>query len=94
MKTARRKAGRSQFQNRLGISPAFQSAQDRVEKICSQAEISSLENRRFFVLVDRNDHLGIFHSGQVLDRPGDTNGNVQIRCNNLAGLTTCQSFGA
>ena len=39
-----------------------------VEQVGDKAVIGYLEDRCVFVLVDRNDHLGVFHAGQVLDR--------------------------
>jgi hypothetical protein len=72
------------------------------EQISHQAVISHLEDRRFFVLVDRNDHFGVFHTGQMLDRAGNTDRNVQLWRNDFAGLTdlhvvryeTCVDCGA
>ena len=49
------------------------------EQVSDQTVIGYLEDRRFFILVDRNDHFGIFHTGQVLDRAGDTDSDVQLR---------------
>src|SRR3990167_7320300 len=40
---------------------------DGFEQVSHQAIIGHLEDRRFFVLVDRNDHFGVFHAGQVLE---------------------------
>ena len=39
----------------------------RVEEIGDEAEIRDLEDRRFLILVDRDDDLGIFNPGEVLD---------------------------
>src|SRR5690554_2703244 len=72
------------------------------KQIRNQAVISNLEDRRFFILVDRNDHLGIRHTGQVLDGTGDADCDVQLRRNDLAGLAnlhvvryeTCVNRGA
>ena len=35
------------------------------EQVRYQTIISNLEDRCFFILVDRNDHLGIGHTGQM-----------------------------
>src|SRR5690606_11928182 len=59
----------------------------RLEQVGNQAVVGNLEDRRFFVLVDRHDHLGVLHAGQVLDGTGDAHGDVQLRRNDLAGLT-------
>ena len=60
---------------------------DGFEQVRHQAVIGHLEDRRFFVLVDRNDHFGVFHTGQMLDRAGNTDRNVQLWRNDFAGLT-------
>src|SRR5487761_1525987 len=56
------------------------------EQIADQAVIGHLEEWRFFVLVDRDDDLGIFHAGEMLDRARDADGDVELRCHDLAGL--------
>src|SRR5690606_1115939 len=56
-----------------------------LEQIAYQAVVGHLEDRRFFVLVDRNDHLGVLHARQVLDGTGDADRDVQLRCDDLAG---------
>src|SRR5450830_360290 len=56
------------------------------EQIRHQAVIGHLEDRSVFVLVDRDDHLGVLHTGQMLDRAGDTDGDVQLWRDDLAGL--------
>src|SRR5690349_1818443 len=66
---------------------------DGFEQVRHQAVIGHLEDRRFFVLVDRNDHFGVFHAGQVLDRAGDTDGDVQLWRNDLAGLADLHVVG-
>src|SRR6188508_2294501 len=45
--------------------------QDR-EQIADQAVIRDLENWRIGILVDGDDHLGIFHARKMLDRARDT----------------------
>src|SRR5690349_22420548 len=40
---------------------------ERLVKIGDEAVVGDLKNRRFFVLVDCDDHLGIFHAGQMLN---------------------------
>src|SRR5690348_9395847 len=44
---------------------------DHVEKITDDTVVRHLEDRRVFVLVDRHDHLGRAHAGEVLDRARD-----------------------
>ena len=59
--------------------------QRRVE-IGNEPVVGDLEDRRFLVLVDRDDDLAILHPGEMLDRARDTNGNIEIRRHDLAGL--------
>ena len=58
----------------------------RFEQVSDQAVVRHLEDGGFFVLVDRNDDLGVFHAGQMLDGTGDAHSNVQVRRNDLTGL--------
>src|ERR1700690_3852911 len=55
-------------------------------KIRDQAVIGDLEDWRLLVLVDGDDDLRILHAGEMLDRAGDADRDVKLRCNNLAGL--------
>ncbi|MDB5743549.1 MAG: hypothetical protein JWR68_1864, partial [Polaromonas sp.] len=48
------------------------------EEVRLQAVVGHGEDGRLRVLVDRHDHLGVLHPGQVLDRPGDAHGDVQL----------------
>src|SRR5581483_8515283 len=57
-----------------------------LEQIAHDAVIGHLEDRRFLVLVDRNDGLAVLHPGEMLDRARDADGNVEIRRHDLAGL--------
>src|SRR5918997_6992945 len=57
------------------------------EEVADEAVIGHLEDRRLLVLVDRYDHLGILHAGQVLNGPRDPHRDVEIRRHHLAGLT-------
>ena len=59
---------------------------DCVEEVCDQAVISNLEDRCFFVFVDCHDDLGVLHASKVLDRAGDADSNIKIRCDDLASL--------
>jgi hypothetical protein len=64
------------------------------EQILDEPVVGDAEDRRLLVLVDRDDDLGVLHPGQVLDRAADAGGDVELRRDDLAGLPTCQSFGA
>src|SRR5690606_4388496 len=46
-----------------------------------------LEDWSFFVFVDSNNDFRVLHTSQMLDRAGNTNGDVQIWSNDLTGLT-------
>src|SRR5215212_4148146 len=58
-----------------------------LEQIPDDAVVGHLENRRFLVLVDRHDRLAVLHSGEMLDRAGNANGDVEVGGDHLAGLT-------
>src|SRR6516162_9224782 len=57
-----------------------------LEEIADQPVVRNLEDRRLGVLVDRDDHLAVLHPGEMLDRTGDTDGDVKVRSHNLARL--------
>ena len=58
-----------------------------LEQVAADAVVGDLEDGSGIVLVDRDDALGLAHTGLVLDGAGDTEGNVDLRVNGLAGLT-------
>src|SRR5258707_11795708 len=55
---------------------APRSAREPLIEICDQAVVGDLENRRVLVLVDRDDHLGVLHAGEMLDRAGDADRDI------------------
>src|SRR6201991_4387546 len=57
-----------------------------LEEIAHDAVVGNLEDRGFLVLVDRDDHLAVLHAGEMLDRAGDADGDVEVRRHDLAGL--------
>src|SRR5699024_1519339 len=57
-----------------------------IEQVADDAEVCDLEDRRFRVLVHRDDRLRRLHSGAVLDRTGNTESDVELRGDGLAGL--------
>src|ERR1700687_5242876 len=59
---------------------------NRLIQIRDQAVIGNLENRRVLILVDRDDHLGILHAGEMLDRAGNADRDIEFRPHHLAGL--------
>src|SRR3954471_23494527 len=58
----------------------------RLIEIGDQTIVRDLEDRRVLVLVDRDDHLGILHAGEMLDRAGDADRDIEFRRHLLAGL--------
>ena len=58
-----------------------------LEQVAADAVVGDLEDRRGVVLVDRDDALGLAHTGLVLDGAGDTESDVDLRVDGLAGLT-------
>src|SRR6202011_810638 len=57
-----------------------------LEQVADHAVVGDLEDRRLFVLVDRDDRLRRLHAGAVLDRPGDAERDVELRRDRLTGL--------
>src|SRR4029077_7513580 len=57
-----------------------------LEQIADEAVIGDLEDRRLLVLVDRDDDLRILHAGEMLDGARDPDRDVELRCDDLAGL--------
>src|SRR3954464_3216280 len=58
----------------------------RLIKVCYQAVVGDLEDRRLLILVDGDDDLGVLHAREMLDRPGNPDRDVKIRRHHLAGL--------
>src|ERR1700756_4610034 len=57
-----------------------------LEKVADHAVVGDLEDRRLFVLVNRDDRLRRLHAGAVLDGPGDPERDVGLRRDRLTGL--------
>ncbi len=57
-----------------------------LEQVADQADVGDLEDRGFLVLVDGDDRLGILHAGEVLDRSGNADRDIDVRRDDLAGL--------
>src|SRR3546814_20579514 len=68
----------------------FEFRQD-VEEVADEAIVRDLEDRRFLVLVDGADDLGILHTGQVLDGAGHAHGYIAIRIEDLDGMADLPS---
>src|SRR5919201_379763 len=63
----------------------FELRQD-LEEVADKTIVGDLEDRRLLVLVDGDDHLGVLHAGQMLDRAGDADRDIKFRGHHLAGL--------
>ena len=55
--------------------------------IAHNTQIGNTKDWGFRVLVDRNDRLGALHPNQVLGGARDTSSDIDIRLNDLAGLS-------
>ena len=70
-------------------TPAFERCgqlRDRIKKISHQAKVRDLKDRRLRILVDRDNRLGVSHSGQVLDRPREPDRHIDLWGDNFSGL--------
>src|SRR3546814_457984 len=57
------------------------------EQVANDPIVGNLEDRRFLILVDRDDDFGILHAGEMLDRSRNSDRDIEIRRNNLPRLT-------
>ena len=64
-----------------------------LEEVTDEAISGHLEDRRLFVLVDRDDHLRVLHAGSMLNGPGDPDRDVEIERHHLAGLANLPFVG-
>lgn len=79
---------------RIGRSQhVFEFGHD-LEEIADEAVVRDLEDRRLLVLIDGDDDLRVLHAGQVLDRAGNADGDVELRRHDLAGLAHLPVVGA
>src|SRR5690606_32589487 len=69
-----------------GFGEFFFELRHGLEKVCHEAVVSNLEDRRFFVLVDGNDDLGVLHAREMLDGTGNADSDVKLGGDHLAGL--------
>src|SRR5688500_2103310 len=79
--------------SRRSRSELLGQLRDDLEQVADQADVGDLEDRRVLVLVDGDDDLAVLHSGKVLDRAGDTDGDINLRSDDLAGLTDLVILG-
>src|SRR3984957_19870570 len=68
------------------LAERFGQFGNRLIQIRDQAVIGNLEDRRVLILVDRDDHLGILHAGEMLNRAGNADRDIKFWRHHLAGL--------
>ena len=65
----------------------FSCLRQDVEQVANDTVVCELKDRSFCILVDCNNVLRGLHTSAVLDCAGNTSSNVQLRRNDLTGLT-------
>ena len=60
---------------------------DNLVQVSNDAEVGDAEDGGKLVLVDGDDEVGLFHTGQVLDGTADTASHVEVRADSLTRLT-------
>src|SRR5437660_1538858 len=68
------------------LSQLLHQFRNDLEQVSDDPIVRHLEYRRFLVLVDGDDDAAVLHTCQVLDRAGDSHGDVEFRRDDLAGL--------
>ena len=63
---------------------SFSQHRQEREQIAAQPKFRILEYRRFGIAVDGDDRLARLHTGQMLHRTGDANGDVKLWRNGLS----------
>src|SRR3954463_11735993 len=58
----------------------------RLIEVGHQSIVGDLEDRRLLVLIDSNNHLGVFHPGEMLNGAGNSDRDVKLGRDHLAGL--------
>ena len=71
----------------VALADSAHHLRHQFKQIANQAVIGDLEDRRIGILVDGDDDFRLLHPGKVLDGAGNTDGNVKLRGDDLAGLT-------
>src|ERR671924_499417 len=64
----------------------FDDGRNHLEEVAHDAVVGDLEDRRFLVLVDRDDDAAVVHAREVLNRARDADGYIEIGRHDLAGL--------
>lgn len=65
----------------------FHDKRNHLVQVAYEAEIRNFEDLRVLVFVDCDNDFGFFHSRKVLDRTGDSAGEVYMRAYRLTGLS-------
>src|SRR3954465_7142735 len=78
---------RAEWRGRLGSRELRGQLRNDFEEVADQAIVGDLKNGRFGILVDRDDDLAVFHSCKMLNGSRDSDRDVQVGRNDLAGLT-------
>src|SRR5690349_24784831 len=90
-RSERRSKSRSAVQResarRLQLLDLADQLGDGLFPLGDNAVVGDLEDRLVLVLVDRDDRLRTLHTGEVLNRAGDRDGEVEVRRDDLARLT-------
>src|SRR5699024_5308924 len=63
---------------------------NNLKSVAYDTVISHIEDRSVRIFVDGDDDIGLFHTGYVLDRSGDTDCEVYLRTNSFTCLTNLQ----
>src|ERR1700722_18251138 len=66
---------------------------DDLEQVPHQSIVRHFENGRFGVLVDGDDGARVLDAGEMLNRTGNTDCDIQLRGDDLAGLPHLQLVG-
>src|SRR3989304_6106342 len=81
-----RRACPSKARHKSSFFEFLDQFRDHLEQIAHDAVIGHLEDRRFLVLVDGDDHPAVLHPGQVLDGAGDADRDVELGGHDLSGM--------
>src|SRR5580658_4525401 len=58
----------------------------RLVEVRHQPVVGYLKDRRFLVFIDRDDHFGVLHAGEMLNGAGNTDGDVKVGRHHFSGL--------
>src|SRR5215831_9652035 len=72
--------------SRAALAELLGELRQCLEQIGNEAVVRDLKDRRLFVLIDGDDHLGILHAGEMLDRARDADRDIELGGYHLPGL--------